>query len=133
MLRWFFCGANVRSFIWRSLWTSSIVHVCIPASICSSHAKVTVRVTVLIGSANRDERRFSNPDVLDFDRTPNRHLAFGGGDHTCLGLVLARAQLRALLNNFFSPDAPGLAKGGGVEREINPALRGFSSLPLVWT
>lgn len=107
--------------------------VCLGAAeLCGQAISAGERVTVLIGSANRDERRFAEPDVLDFDRTQNRHLAFGGGDHTCLGSTLARVQLRAVLKNLFPPDGARIAKADGIKREINPALRGFAALPIQW-
>jgi cytochrome P450 len=49
-------------------------------------------VMLMIGSANRDERQFPDPDQLDLTRTPNRHLAFGMGVHYCLGAPLARLE-----------------------------------------
>jgi cytochrome P450 len=108
--------------------------VCLgTANLCGQKISYVERVTVLIGSANRDERRFIDPDLLDFDRSPNHHLAFGKGVHTCIGMALARAQLRAVLKNMFSPGAPKFAEDDDVRREINPALRGFATLPLVWT
>lgn len=50
------------------------------------------KVLVVLGSANRDERQFANPDVLDITREPNKHLAFGQGAHYCLGSPLARME-----------------------------------------
>jgi cytochrome P450 len=58
-------------------------------------------VVILIGSANRDERRFADPDRFDVGRRPHGHLAFGGGLHYCLGAALAKQEgvvaLRRLL------------------------------------
>ena len=55
-----------------------------------------------LASANRDERVFRNAQSLDFDRKPNPHLAFGGGQHYCLGMHLARLQLRVFLEELQS-------------------------------
>ena len=54
-------------------------------------------VAVLIGSANRDERRFPDPDRFDIDRDPRGHFAFGFGEHFCLGSALARLEARVAL------------------------------------
>jgi cytochrome P450 len=52
------------------------------------------RVVLIYASANRDERKFPDPDVLDVDRVPGRHLAFGEGIHHCIGAPLARLEGR---------------------------------------
>ena len=56
-------------------------------------------VAVLIGSANRDERRFPDPDRFDVEREPRGHLAFGFGEHFCLGSALARLEARVALES----------------------------------
>ena len=61
-----------------------------------------------LAAANLDPTRFSEPDRFVPDRTPNRHVGFGFGAHTCLGARLARAQLRALLAALL-PRRPSLA------------------------
>ncbi len=62
------------------------------------------RVFAMLNAANRDPRRFPDPDRLDLGRTPNRHLTFGVGPHFCLGAPLARIEgrlcLEALLRRF---------------------------------
>ena len=51
------------------------------------------KILMIYGSANRDESEFENPDTFDIDRNPH-HLAFGIGNHFCLGANLARMELR---------------------------------------
>ncbi len=58
------------------------------------------QVMVVLASANRDERKFSNPDKLDIQRTENRHLAFGHGIHYCLGASLARMEGKIAINTL---------------------------------
>ncbi|HEY0752412.1 MAG TPA: cytochrome P450 [Ktedonobacteraceae bacterium] len=55
-------------------------------------------IVAWLGSANRDEEQFPNPNTFDIHRTPNRHLAFGYGIHFCLGAPLARLEARVALN-----------------------------------
>lgn len=63
------------------------------------------RVLMLYGSANRDAEEFENPESFDINRSPH-HLAFGIGNHFCLGANLARMELRVALNEILrrTPD-----------------------------
>jgi cytochrome P450 len=58
------------------------------------------RVILAYGSANRDERKFENPDVYDIDRKPLGHLGFGSGKHFCLGAPLAKIVTEEAMNIF---------------------------------
>ncbi len=90
------------------------------------------RLVVWIAAANRDPRRFTEPDTYDVGRDPNPHLAFGRGVHFCLGAPLARLEgriaLNILLDRFATlhtdPQAPP-------EFLANPAMTGLRSLPLL--
>jgi cytochrome P450 len=59
------------------------------------------RVVAMLRSANRDEEVFDNPFTFDIGRTDNAHVTFGGGGpHHCLGAMLARAEIRAVLDEL---------------------------------
>jgi len=58
------------------------------------------RVYVMLNAANRDADVFSHPHTIDLTRKPNRHLVFGTGIHTCLGVQLARQEGRIALRSF---------------------------------
>jgi cytochrome P450 len=57
-------------------------------------------VTVVYGSANRDEREFDDPDTYDIDRDLRRHVAFSAGVHYCPGAPVSRAETRLLLEEL---------------------------------
>jgi cytochrome P450 len=58
------------------------------------------RVILAFPAANRDPQAFPNPDVVDFSRTVNRHVAFGAGIHRCAGSNIARMELRVALQTW---------------------------------
>ncbi len=58
------------------------------------------KVTMWYPSANRDEEVFDNPDAFDIRRSPNEHLAFGIGEHYCLGANLARLELNEIFRGI---------------------------------
>lgn len=60
------------------------------------------RVILAYGSANRDHRKFENPDVYDIERKPQGHLGFGSGKHFCLGAPLARMVTEEAMNIFLA-------------------------------
>lgn len=59
-------------------------------------------VALCYGAANRDERRFPNPDVYDVERKPKGHLGFGGGVHICLGSAIARLACQVAMEEFLT-------------------------------
>ena len=90
-------------------------------------------VLAVLGSANRDEQYFDEPDALYLHRDPNRHLAFGrGGVHHCLGAPLARMEgqiaITALLQRF--PDVCLDAEPGSLRWRRGLFLRGLEKLPV---
>ena len=99
---------------------------------------VTIRrgemVSAVLGSANRDESQFRDPDTFDITRDPNRHLALGQGIHFCLGAPLARMEGQIALTTLFSR-FPRLRLAQPAEslrwRKLLP-LRGLDALPVAF-
>ena len=97
---------------------------------------VTVRrgdlVSAVLGSANRDESQFRDPDTLDLSRDPNRHLALGQGIHFCLGAPLARMEGQIALTTLFQrfPKLRLAQPAASLRwRKLLP-LRGLEALPV---
>lgn len=88
-------------------------------------------VSVILGSANTDERAWKDVDTIDFDREENRHLAFGGGAHRCLGSHLARMELRVALEEWHRA-IPDYRLKDGIELRYTQGLRSVENLELVW-
>ncbi|MBO2445567.1 cytochrome P450 [Actinomadura barringtoniae] len=88
------------------------------------------QVIIVRGAANRDPSVFPDPDRLDLGRTPNKHIAFDGGIHFCLGAALARLEGRiafaALANRTSDIE---LATDEPAYRS-NVTIRGLSALPV---
>ena len=85
-------------------------------------------VTLGIGAANRDPAQFAHAERFDVARKPNRHVAFGHGDHACAGMNVARMEARIafsrLLNRFSRIEPCGVP-----ERDRRIRFRGFRKLP----
>jgi cytochrome P450 len=87
-------------------------------------------VIALLGSANTDEADMDDADVVRFDRTVNRHLAFGGGVHRCLGSHLARLELRVALAEWHRR-IPDYSIADGVQLEYTGGIRSIENFPMV--
>ena len=86
----------------------------------------------VLAAANRDPSKFSQPDVLDLRRDPNRHLAFGQGGHYCLGASLARMEGQIAIQLLLSR-LPNLRLAVPAEKlrwRATPVVRGLKALPL---
>ncbi|MDZ4828367.1 MAG: cytochrome P450 [Actinomycetota bacterium] len=87
--------------------------------------------TLIIGAANVDADEFDAADEVHFDRATNRHLAFGGGPHRCLGSHLARLELRVAIEEFHKR-IPEYDIKDGAEIHFSPGIRQAYELPLVF-
>jgi cytochrome P450 PksS len=86
----------------------------------------------VIASANRDERQFPNPEILEITREPNRHLAFGQGIHFCLGAPLARLEGQIAINTLLArkPDLRLSDPPDSLRWHRGLVLRGLKALPV---
>ncbi|KER03981.1 cytochrome P450 [Photorhabdus temperata] len=96
------------------------------------HIKAGEIVTVWIKSANFDESVFHNPGVLDLSRAENRHFSFAYGAHFCLGAVLARIEIAALLNALVE-QVQDIVLVSTPLPIYSTFLSGFHSLPVRFT
>jgi cytochrome P450 len=88
------------------------------------------QVMVLLGAANLDDRETPDAGELRWDREANRHLAFGGGVHRCLGSHLARIELRVALREWHRR-IPDYRVKPGVLLDYTPGIRALDSFPMV--
>jgi cytochrome P450 len=86
-------------------------------------------VTIGIGAANRDPAQFPDPDRFDIARKPNRHVAFGHGDHVCVGMNVARMEGRVALGRLLAR-FPRIELAGPTDRDRRVRFRGFRKLPV---
>lgn len=91
------------------------------------------KVVVYYGAANRDPAVFTDPERFDLTRTPNEHVAFGGGGpHFCLGANVARIEIRALLREVLTR-LPDIAPDGPTTWLPSNFISGPKSLPVRFT
>jgi cholest-4-en-3-one 26-monooxygenase len=83
-------------------------------------------------SANRDEEIFEDPDRFDITREKNDHIAFGIGEHFCLGANLARMQLRAILREVLTK-LPNLQRVSGPLRQRSNFIHGIKEMRVRFT
>ena len=86
-------------------------------------------VTIGIGAANRDPAQFPEPERFDVGRKPNRHVAFGQGEHVCVGMNVARMEGRIALARLLARFAT-IELAGEPVRDRRVRFRGFRKLPL---
>ena len=90
------------------------------------------KLALFYTSANRDEARFEDPFRFDITRSPNEHLAFGVGEHFCLGSSLARLEIR-LLFEAMAERMTSIEQAGDVRRLRSNFIAGIKTLPIRFT
>jgi cytochrome P450 len=87
------------------------------------------KVLVFFAAANRDPRRWADPDTFDLQRDPSGHVGFGMGIHQCVGQHVARLEAESLLTALLAR-VSRLEPTGPPVRHLNNTLRSWGSLPL---
>lgn len=107
-----------------------------PANVADSEIPGDASVMVRYASANRDETKFENPDVFDIEReNASDHIAFGWGNHFCVGSWLARAELRAAFTAVLDrlDDIELAGPLDDLPHEFSFFLRPLKELPITFT
>ncbi len=117
-------------------WSTPITHIMRTATADVEVRNRTIRkgdrVLLWNASANRDEDVFADPYRFDIERQPNNHVAFGYGEHFCLGANLARVELRVMLSELLQR-LPDMQTAGPMERLRSNLLAGIKHLPVRFT
>jgi len=90
------------------------------------------KVVVWNASVNRDEEVFPDADTFDVTRTPNDHLAFGHGEHFCIGAHLARLEMRVMIEQVMRR-MPDLELAGHPERLRSNFVAGIKHMPVAFS
>ncbi len=113
---------------------TGISRMCtVDTEVCGVRIPAGAAVQVVLGSANRDELRYENPDQFDIFRPQRQHMAFAFGPHRCLGMHLARMETEVALNAVFDR-LPGLRLDPAAQ-DVHITGRGFRaprSLPVLF-
>ncbi|HLZ68970.1 MAG TPA: cytochrome P450 [Dehalococcoidia bacterium] len=116
-------------------WTSPVTHMSRVAAQDAEVGGQLIRsgekLTMWYPSANRDEAVFPNPNTFDITRSPNEHIAFGIGEHFCLGASLARLELRVMFEELLQR-LPEIQPAGPPERLRSNFIGGIKHLPVRW-
>ena len=94
------------------------------------HPKYKIFQNKSLGAALVDLKRFADPDALDFERTDNRHLAFGWAAHFCFGAPLARMEGRIAFRKLLERLNNVALAADKLEWRENLGLRGLKALPV---
>jgi len=117
-------------------WVSPVMHFRRTATrdveLGGQQIKTGQKVVMFYPSANRDEDVFANPETFDIGRTPNEHVAFGIGEHFCIGSNLARLEIRVIFEELVRR-LPDLELAGPVRRLRSNFINGIKTMPIRFT
>lgn len=114
-------------------WTSPVIQFCRTPNqdveVRGHKIRAGQNMCLFYPSANRDEDVFEDPNVFRIDRDPNPHVAFGIGEHVCLGANLARLELRSAFRTLI-PRLAHIELTGPVERLRSSFVGGIKRMPI---
>jgi cholest-4-en-3-one 26-monooxygenase len=117
-------------------WTTPVTHILRTATKDAELRGESIhegdKVVVWNASVNRDEEVFADPYRFDVTRTPNDHLAFGHGEHFCIGAHLARLEMRVMIEQVMRR-MPDLELAGPPERLRSNFVAGIKHMPVRFT
>jgi cytochrome P450 len=100
-----------------------------PVTVAGAELKPGQGVVTMVGAANRDPERFTDPDLLDVGRPDNSHLSFSSGIHYCLGAQLAKLEMEIFLGQLLS-DYTDVTTVAAPQRQHGMGMRCFDRLPV---
>jgi cytochrome P450 len=100
-----------------------------PIEIADSHVPEGAKVLLFLAAANRDPRKWQNPEKFDLDRVTSGHVGFGYGIHQCLGQMVARMEAETILAALI-PKVKEIRMTGAPVRILNNTLHALGSLPI---
>jgi cytochrome P450 len=114
-------------------WTSPVIHFCRTPNedveIGGKKIRAGERLVLFYPSANRDEAVFDEPNRFRVERRPNRHIAFGIGEHFCLGAHVARLELEVIFRHLVER-LEWIELAGPVERLRSSVVGGIKHMPI---
>jgi cytochrome P450 len=114
-------------------WSSPVKHfmrtALEPYQLRGRSINVGDRLMLLYQSANRDADVFDDPDVFNIDRHPNKHIAFGYGPHLCIGMALAKQELRIMAEELL-PKVESIELTGPAKVVQTTFVGGLKNLPV---
>lgn len=117
-------------------WVTPVIHFRRTATkdvvVRGQQIKEGDKVVLYYASANRDEDVFKDPQQFDVAREPNDHIAFGIGQHSCLGLNLARLEIRVMFEELLKR-MPDIELDGPVRRLRSNFINGVKAIPVKFT
>jgi cytochrome P450 len=117
-------------------WVTPVIHFArtctADTEIRGQKIKAGERIVMFYPSANRDEEIFPDPFTFDIARTPNDHLAFGMGEHFCLGSNLARLEMQVVFEELLRR-LPDMEQAGDIHRLRSNLISGIKHMPVKYT